>query len=140
MLPPELDGRKLNHVVEARHDSFRDAEFVKLLRNTGASVAYTDTETWPSIADRTGEIVYVRLQRGDDTLEAAYPPAEIDAWAGRTRDWAKGAAPADLPLIEAAVAPRAEATRCVRLFHSRREARAPAAATALIDRLASVQA
>jgi uncharacterized protein YecE (DUF72 family) len=140
LLPPELDGRKLNHVVEVRHDSFRDAEFVKLLRDTGASVAYTDTETWPSIADRSGDIVYARLQRGDDSLEAAYPSAELDAWAGRARDWAKGAAPVDLPLIEAAGAAEPKPRDVFVYFIHEGKLRAPAAAMALIDRLGSAQA
>ena len=72
-LPRELDGLKLNHVIEARHASFATPEFVKLMRDTGTSVAFTDAETWPSIADITGDVVYARLQRGDDTLRSGLP-------------------------------------------------------------------
>ncbi|MGH6831889.1 MAG: DUF72 domain-containing protein, partial [Methyloceanibacter sp.] len=82
-LPRELDGRRLSHVVEARHESFGDPAFVTLLRDTGITASYTDAETWPNIADLTGEVVYARLQRGDDKLAAAYPPKELDAWAER---------------------------------------------------------
>src|SRR6478752_10824866 len=70
-LPRELDGLRLNHVIEARHASFASPEFVKLMRETGTSIAFTDAETWPSIADITGDVVYARLQHGDDALEAA---------------------------------------------------------------------
>ncbi len=126
-------------MVEVRHASFRDPEFVKLLRDTGTSVAYTDTETWPNIADRTGDIVYARLQRGDDTLEAAYPPAELDAWAGRARDWAAGALPADLPLVDKSAASDAKARDVFVYFIHEGKLRAPAAAVALIDRLKTAE-
>ena len=76
--PRELEGLKLNHVVEARHASFRTPAFIKLLRDAGASAAFTEATTWPSIADIAGDIVYARLQQGDDALEAAYPPAGLD--------------------------------------------------------------
>ena len=76
--------------------------FVKLLRDAASPPRFTDAETWPNIADLTGDVVYARLQRGDDTLEAAYPPKALDAWAERARLWAKGGAPSDLPLVDAA--------------------------------------
>jgi len=41
-LPRELDGLKLNHAVEARHESFGDPGFVKLLRETGVSAVFTE--------------------------------------------------------------------------------------------------
>ena len=49
--------------------------FVELARDSGVAIVYVDAEGWPSIADLTGDVVYARLQRGDDTLAAAYPPA-----------------------------------------------------------------
>jgi uncharacterized protein YecE (DUF72 family) len=136
LLPSELEGAKLTHVVEVRHASFRDPAFIKLLRNAAVSAAYTDTETWPSIAEPTSDIVYARLQRGDDTLEAAYPPAELDAWAGRVRDWAKGAVPSDLKLIDTAAQPDAKPRDVYVYFIHEGKLRAPAAAMALIDRVA----
>ena len=65
-------------------------------------VVFTDHAKYPNIADVTGDFVYARLQRGKDTVPTAYPPKEIDAWAGRLQAWAQGAAPDDLPHIEAA--------------------------------------
>jgi uncharacterized protein YecE (DUF72 family) len=134
-LPRELDGRKLNHAVEARHASFRDPEFIKLLRDAGVTAAYTDAETWPSMADITGDVVYARLQRGDDTLEAAYVPADLDAWAGRAKIWATGAAPPDLPCVDAVHQHEAKPRDVFIYFIHEGKLRAPAAAMALIDRL-----
>lgn len=134
-LPRELDGRKLNHVVEARHASFRDPEFIKLLRDAGVTAAYTDAETWPSMADITGDVVYARLQRGDDTLEAAYVPADLDAWAGRAKIWATGAMPPDLPRVDAVHEHKAKPRDVFIYFIHEGKLRAPAAAMALIERL-----
>jgi uncharacterized protein YecE (DUF72 family) len=135
-LPRELDGRVLNHVVEARHASFRTPEFIKLLRDAGVAASYTDAETWPNIADLTGDIVYARLQKGDDGLEAAYPPKELDTWAERAKTWAKGGIPADLPLVDAAQKHAAKPRDVFIYFIREGKLRAPAAAMALIERLA----
>jgi len=135
-LPHELDGLKLNHVVEARHNSFSDPAFVKLLRERGVAASFADAETWPNIADLTGEVVYARLQRGDDTHETAYPPKELDAWAERAKLWAEGGLPDDLPLIDAAHRPGAKPRDVFVYFIHEGKLRAPAAATALIERLA----
>jgi uncharacterized protein YecE (DUF72 family) len=135
LLPQELDGRKLNHVIEVRHRSFADPDFVKLLGNAGASAVYVDAEGWPNIADVTGDIVYARLQRGDDALEAAYPPAELDAWAKRARTFAAGAVPEDLARIDAERKVQAKPRNVFVYFIHEGKLRAPAAAQALIERL-----
>ena len=134
LLPRDLDGRKLNHVVEVRHASFNTQRFIELARNSGVAIVYVDAEGWPSIADLTGDVVYARLQRGDDALAAAYPPGELDAWAGRAKTWAKGQAPDDLPLLAPADASKAARDVFIYFIHEGK-LRAPAAAMALIERL-----
>ena len=135
LLPAQLGGRRLNHVVEVRHASFRNPRFIQLLRKFGVTVAFTDAAAWPSIADMTGDIIYARLQRGDDALEMAYPPTEIDAWVTRTQGWAQGRAPDDLPLIAPAQAADAKPRDVFVYFIHEGKLRAPAAAMALIERL-----
>lgn len=133
LLPKELDGLKLNHVVEVRHRSFATPRFIELLRDQNVAAAYSDAETWPNIADSSGEVVYARLQQGDDTLDAAYPPNELDAWAARAKTWAKGEAPQDLSLLAPAAKPH---PRDVFIYFIHEgKLKAPAAAMALIDRL-----
>jgi uncharacterized protein YecE (DUF72 family) len=136
LLPRELDGRKLNHAIEPRHASFRTPEFVALLRDTGTNVVFTDAESWPSIADITGDVVYARLQRGDNSLPAAYPPKELDAWVARSQLWAKGGSPKDLTLIDATHRPETKPRDVFLYFIHEGKLRAPAAAMALIERLA----
>ena len=134
LLPCDLDGRKLNHVVEVRHASFNTQRFIELARNSGVAIVYVDAEGWPSIADLAGDVVYARLQRGDDALPTAYPPGELDAWAGRAKTWAKGQAPDDLPLLAPADASKAARDVFIYFIHEGK-LRAPAAAMALIERL-----
>jgi uncharacterized protein YecE (DUF72 family) len=135
-LPRELDGRKLNHVVEARHDSFRDPAFIKLLRSFGVTAAFAESEDYPAIADLTGNVVYARLQKGNDALPAAYPPAQLDEWADRARVWAEGGAPSDLPVVDAEHKLEAKSRDVFVYFIHEGKLRAPAAAMALIERLA----
>jgi uncharacterized protein YecE (DUF72 family) len=135
-LPRELDGRKLNHVVEARHASFRTPEFIQLLRSFGVTAAFAESEDYPAIADLTGDVVYARLQKGNDALPAAYPPAALDKWAERARVWAEGGTPSDLPIVDAKQTPEAKPRDVFVYFIHEGKLRAPAAAMALIERLA----
>ena len=134
-LPMKIDGRRLRHVVEVRHDSFCTPAFIALLRKFGVPVVFTDHRTYPAIADVTGDFVYARLQRGDDTLEAAYPPGELDQWAHRVRKWADGGEPRRSLAVEAAPSPKAKPRSVFAYFIHEAKVRAPAAAMALIDRL-----
>lgn len=134
LLPREIDGSKLDHVIETRHASFATPDFVKRLRDAGIGVVYTDAESWPNVPDATGDVVYARLQRGDDKLDTAYPPAALDGWATRARVWAEGGTPDDLPVVGTEVAKAAPREVFVYFIHEGK-LRAPAAAMALIERL-----
>jgi uncharacterized protein YecE (DUF72 family) len=134
-LPRELDGHTLSHVIEARHASFGTPDFIALLREQGVGAVFTEAEDFPSIADLTSDVVYARLQRGNDKLPAAYPPKELDQWAERARLWAKGGAPEDLPLVDAARKREAKPRDVFIYFIHEGKLRAPAAAMALIERL-----
>ena len=84
------------------------------------AVVFTDHATYPSLADVTGDFVYARLQRGQDTIPTAYPAKELDAWAGRLRAWAQGKTPDDLPRVDPAHdAEKNRAARRVCLRHPR---------------------
>jgi len=134
-LPETLDGRKLNHVVEVRHDSFADLAFIKLLRDHGVSPVYVDSEDYPSIADIIGDVVYARLQRGDEVIDTGYAPKDLDAWAKRAKVWAAGGMPEDLPVVDSAHAPEAKPRDVFVYFIHEGKLRAPAAAMGLIERL-----
>jgi uncharacterized protein YecE (DUF72 family) len=135
LLPERLDGRKLRHVVEVRHDSFRTPEFASLIRQFGVAVVYAEHATYPGIADVTADFVYVRLQKGKDTIPTAYPPKELDGWAKRIRAWAQGGEPGDLPCVDPSRKPAARPRDVFVYFIHEGKVRAPAAAMALIERL-----
>jgi uncharacterized protein YecE (DUF72 family) len=134
LLPREIDGRAIRHVVEVRHESFAVPEFVTLLRKHQMPVVYADSDDYPAIADVTGDFVYARLQRAAEAEPAGYPGDQLDAWAERARVWAAGGTPADLPTV--AAKPAAKRQRPVFLYMiNGAKVRAPAAAQALIERL-----
>jgi uncharacterized protein YecE (DUF72 family) len=139
LLPDKFGGQALRHVIEVRHDSFRTADFIALLREHAMGIVYTDHVKYPNIADVTGDFVYARLQRGKDTTPTAYPLKELDAWSGRLQLWAEGKAPDDLPCVGPAPKSAAKAKTAARgvfayVIHEGK-VRAPAGAMELIKRL-----
>ncbi len=135
LLPDTFDGRRLRHVIEVRHDSFKTGEFVALLRRFAKPVVFTDHAKYPNIADLTGDFVYARLQRGKDNVPTAYPPKEIAAWAKRLELWAGGTAPKDLPHVEPAPKRKAMTRDVFAYVIHEGKIRAPGGAMALIARL-----
>ena len=135
LLPERLGDRALRHVIEVRHDSFRTAEFIALLRKFAMPVVFTDHARYPNIADITGDFVYARLQRGKDTVATAYPPKEIDAWAGRLQSWATGSEPNDLPRVAPAAKVKPLPRDVFAYVIHEGKIRAPAGAMALIAKL-----
>ncbi len=134
MLPRELGGRKLRHVVDVRHASFMNENFLDLARKHKVATVFADSDEFPSFADATADFIYARLMRTQSNLKTGYAPTALDGWAKRARDWAAGGEPADLPRVGKAKA--AQKPRDVFLFMiSGAKERAPAAARALIERL-----
>ena len=135
LLPAKAGDKALRHVVEVRHPSFGTPDFVALARSFRIPVVFTDHVKYPSLADATGDFIYARLQKGEDTIPTAYPPKELDAWAKRLWLWAQGQSPKDLPHVDAASAPPTVAPRDVFAYVIHEgKIRAPAAAMALIER------
>jgi uncharacterized protein YecE (DUF72 family) len=134
LLPKSHDGRPLRHVVEPRHDSFKTPAFIDLIRKFDVAVVYAEHETYPAIADVTGDFVYCRLQKGDENLKQGYPAKALDAWAKRAEAWAKGGEPKDLPRVHKKSASKQPRDVFMYFIHEAK-VRAPAAAMALIERL-----
>jgi uncharacterized protein YecE (DUF72 family) len=135
LLPASIDGRKLRHTVEVRHASFCTPAFVALLRKFSIPVVFAEHETYPAIADATGEFIYARLQKGDDRIETAYPSKALDAWAERARIWASGGAPEDLPYVDAKQRASKKPRDVFLYVIHEGKVRAPAAALALMQRI-----
>ena len=136
LLPQSQDGVRLRHAVEVRHDSFRDLAFVSLARKHGVAIVYANGGEYPEIADITADFVYARLQGTSMENETGYSAADLDRWAGVARDWAAGRAPAGLDYVDAATAAPAKPRDLFAYIISGAKVRNPAAAQALIGRLA----
>jgi uncharacterized protein YecE (DUF72 family) len=134
LLPKEVEGRVLRHVVEVRHDSFRSPDFIALVREHGVAVAIAADSNYPQIADPTAPFVYARIMGTKETAESGYSDAALDLWAARAQAWAAGAAVDGLDCVEPR-RPDGKARDVYVYVISGDKVRNPAAATALLRRL-----
>lgn len=117
LLPGKMDGIPLRHVIEPRHESFRDENFFDLCREHNIAVVFGDDDEFPCIDADTADFAYARLQRMNENVPTGYDGASLDAFAKRAKRWRKDGRDAYLFLINGA------------------KVRAPAAALALQERL-----
>jgi uncharacterized protein YecE (DUF72 family) len=117
LLPREIGGRRLRHVIEARHKSFAAPACVDHLREHGVALARVDDAHYPEFAEETADFLYLRLRRCAEDEPAGYPPDALDRWAERAKGWT------------------AEGRDVFLYFINGAKIRAPAAAQALMQRL-----
>jgi len=134
LLPAEVDGLKLRHVVEPRHESFRVPAFIEMARRKKVGVVFAESDDYPMIPDLTADFVYARLQRSVEDVETGYDARALDHWAEVARTWESGGAPAGFPYVDPDQ-PTAKARDVFIYFISGAKVRNPAAAVALIERL-----
>jgi uncharacterized protein YecE (DUF72 family) len=135
LLPEKHAGLALRHVLEVRHASFAVPEFVKLARKHKAAICYAHHHDYPEIADVTSDLVYARLQKGEDDIATAYRPKELAAWVARARLWAEGGQPDDLPRADPdTAAPKTPRDVFVYFIHEGK-IRAPHAAMAFMKKI-----
>ncbi|HKP66263.1 MAG TPA: DUF72 domain-containing protein [Casimicrobiaceae bacterium] len=134
LLPRELNGATLRHVIEVRDASFADPAYIELARSRNVATVFTDSPEYPSFADVTGDFVYARLRCCESAIPTGYSPAALDTWLRRARQWMRGDEPDDLPCVAGAGPASGERDVFVYFINGAKE-RAPAAAMALLDRL-----
>jgi len=117
LLPAELDGIPLRHVIEPRHDSFRDESFLALCREHNVAVVWGDDDEFPLIEADTASFAYARLQRMRPEVTTGYHASALDRFTGLARKWQQDRRDSYIFLINGA------------------KVRAPAAAQALQKRL-----
>jgi uncharacterized protein YecE (DUF72 family) len=120
LLPRQLEGRAIRHVVEVRHRSFSAPSFSELLSRHRVAVALVDDANYPALEAATADFFYARLRRCTEEEPTGYPPDSLDGWVQRFRR---------------------ESTQggrdCFVYFINGAKVRAPAAAQALLHRLAN---
>ena len=82
--------RPIRHALEIRHDSFRDADFIRLLRRHDIALVVADTVEWPLLMDATSDFVYVRLHGSEQLYASGYGEKVLKRWAARIRAWTGG--------------------------------------------------
>lgn len=136
LLPRDLNGYPLRHVLEVRHDSFMCDEYLSLARQHRFPTVYTDSPDYPSFADVTGDFVYARLMRSRSSVVTGYAAKALDRWAANARAWARGKTPDDLQYVSREQ-PAAKSRDVFIFFISAAKERNPAAAIALRNRIAA---
>lgn len=116
-LPHEVNGLRLRHAIEVRHESFDVAGFVSMARDHGVAIVVADSPKYPRIDERTADFTYARLLCSSEDEPTGYSGETLDRWTATARGWAEGG--------DAFV-----------FFINGAKVRAPAAAEALIARLA----
>jgi uncharacterized protein YecE (DUF72 family) len=117
LLPRERDGLALRHVIEPRHESFRDERFFDMARRHDVAVVYGDDDDFPCLDAETASFAYARLQRMREEVATGYDDTALAAFESRARSWASAGRDAYLFMINGS------------------KVRAPAAALALQQRL-----
>ena len=87
LLPAKLGTRKLQHVLDARHDSFLCDEYLKLARKYKVATVITDSPKFPNFTDSTGDFVYARLMDAQSEIATGYTKPALKKWAETARQW-----------------------------------------------------
>jgi len=117
LLPREHGGVPLRHVIEPRHETFRDDAFFDLCREHDVAIVHGDDDELPLIEADTASFAYARLQRMREEVPTGYDEKALDGFAKRARKWNKDGRDSYIFMINGA------------------KVRAPAAALALQQRL-----
>ena len=96
LLPREVDGRRLRHALDVRHESFATPAFIALARRYGCVPVCTDSEKFPAMADAEADFAYLRLMRSQADIPTGYTPEAIAQWASGVRTWTGGERPRDV--------------------------------------------
>jgi uncharacterized protein YecE (DUF72 family) len=87
LLPREVQGRPLRHVLDVRHPSFASEAYLDLLARHGCTTVYTDSEKFPSIPHAKNGLAYLRLMRSEADRPTGYAPEELGRWVKGAREW-----------------------------------------------------
>jgi len=134
LLPETLEGLPLKHVIEVRNATFADPKFVQLCRDRGIAICVSENENYPIIPDVTADFVYLRLISASDDIPTGYAPKDLDLWAGRLKDYARGGVPGDFTPVDRTGPPETPRDVFAFVIHEGK-VRAPAAAMEFIKRV-----
>ncbi|MEO6361296.1 MAG: DUF72 domain-containing protein [Sphingomicrobium sp.] len=117
LLPDQIDGIPLRHVIEPHHESFRDDRFFALCKARNVAIVFGDADEVPCIDEPTADFAYARLKRMNEDVPTGYDDDALENFAERARSWSAEGRDSYIFMINGA------------------KVRAPAAALALAERL-----
>ena len=83
--------RPLRHALEVRHDTYKNPEFVKLLRKHDVALVVADTAgKWPYMEDVTADFVYARLHGDKQLYVSGYDEGALTRWTEKIQAWSTG--------------------------------------------------
>jgi uncharacterized protein YecE (DUF72 family) len=92
----------LRYAFEPRHPSFFSEEFVLLLREYNAALAFADAAgKFPYAEDITADFIYIRLHGSQELYASGYTDDELEWWAKRIKSWSRGREPRDAKKVTA---------------------------------------
>src|SRR5260221_1844713 len=83
-------ARPLRHAIEVRHVSFRNPQFIDMLREHDVALVCADTVDWPRLMDITSDFIYCRLHGSEELYRSAYTDKALKTWATRVPAWSEG--------------------------------------------------
>jgi len=90
LLPKKLGDRQLQHVLDARNESFMCPEYVKLARKHKIATVITDSPKYPNFSELTGDFAYARLMNAQSGIVTGYTQPALKKWAGQALEWVDG--------------------------------------------------
>jgi uncharacterized protein YecE (DUF72 family) len=126
---------KLRHAVEIRHESFRDPEFLRLLREYKIALVCADTNKWPRLMDVTTDFIYCRLHGPAELYASGYDEKALGFWRDNIACWAAGGEPHQAERIGSLAKPRKGGRDVFVFFDNDLKVLAPHDAAALMQLL-----
>lgn len=121
----------LHHALEIRNESFRDPDFIRLLRQYGIALVCSDTVEWPRLMDITSDFVYCRLHGSEVLYTSGYDEKALNQWTKRVVAWAGGGEPTSTERVMDKPAPKRAARDVYVYFDNDAKVKAPVNAKTL---------
>ncbi len=91
----------IRHAFEFRHMSFKNPEFLALLRSYNVAVVFghAGDEKYPYVEDVTSDFIYARMHGRGKEFKKGYSEETLDWWAKRLEKWIAGEQPSDAQCV-----------------------------------------
>jgi len=124
--------RRIRHAIEFRHESCFCDEAIKLLREHGVALVFSDSPgRWPYYEDVTAGFVYLRLHGSDELYVSNYDEAALERWADRVAAWMRGSEPSNAVKVTDRKPPKRQSRDAYVYFDNTDQGYAPFNAQAL---------